>query len=115
MNYLIVFLGGGIGSLLRYIASGLPLPLPTLWVNVLGSLLIGAFYSLSARFGWSAETRLLLTTGLCGGFTTFSTFCNESLTMIRSGQVLQAALYTSASVCLGVLAAWAGYFLTRNI
>lgn len=113
VNYLLVFLGGGVGSVLRYGVSQLSLPLPTMWVNVLGSFLIGVFYSLSARWGWSPEVRLLVTTGLCGGFTTFSTFCNEGLTMLRAGQVFQAALYVSASVLLGILAAWLGYLLTR--
>ena len=77
-----VFLGGGLGSLMRYGVqaamhgriSPFLFPWATLSVNILGSFLIGMFYVLSARFNLSDETRLFLTTGLCGGFTTFSTF-----------------------------------------
>lgn len=109
MNALYVFLGGGIGSLLRYCVGQFHMPLPTLCVNVLGSFLIGLFYSLSARFGWSEGTRLLLTTGLCGGFTTFSTFSNETFAFLRNGQPFHALCYVLASLLLSLLAVWLGY------
>lgn len=126
-DFIYVFLGGGFGSILRY-AIGLiqahlrlnPIstlgqtlfPWPTLTANVLGCLLIGLFYSLSARLEWSPEFRLLLTTGLCGGFTTFSTFSNEGLQLIRAGHMGLFALYFSLTLVLGLgavaLGAWLG-------
>jgi len=126
-EFLFVFLGGGIGSVLRY-AIGLiqvhlrlnPIstlgqtlfPWPTLTANLLGCLLIGLFYSLSARLEWSPELRLLLTTGLCGGFTTFSTFSNEGLQLLRAGHFGIFALYFVLTLVLGLgavaLGAWMG-------
>ncbi len=111
-----VFLGGGLGSLMRYGVqaamhgriSPFLFPWATLSVNILGSFLIGMFYVLSARFNLSDETRLFLTTGLCGGFTTFSTFSQESLTLLRQGHYAAFALYTLASVAAGIAAALAG-------
>ncbi len=113
MNFLWVFLGGGAGSVLRYGAAQLPLPCPTLCVNVAGCFLIGLFHGWSARWGWGEEVRLLLTTGLCGGFTTFSTFGAESLALLRAGRPLAAAGYVGASVLLGLLATCAGAWLAR--
>ena len=96
-----VFLGGGLGSLMRYGVqaamhgriSPFLFPWATLSVNILGSFLIGMFYVLSARFNLSDETRLFLTTGLCGGFTTFSTFSHEGMTLIRQGNYGTFLLY----------------------
>lgn len=121
-----VFIGGGCGSLLRYFlvlakdhlrlnpVSTLGqtlLPWPTLAANVLGCLLIGLFYSLSSRLGWSPETRLLLTTGLCGGFTTFSTLSNEGLQLLRSGQFALFAAYFVLTLVLGLAAVALGTWL----
>lgn len=97
-----IFLGGGIGSVLRYCVQMalheriIPYSFPwaTFTVNILGSFLIGLFYSLSARFNLSTEVRMLLTTGLCGGFTTFSTFSNDGLIMIKQGFYGMFILYT---------------------
>lgn len=116
-NLIYVFLGGGIGSVLRY---SLPValhisapqagafPWPTFAVNVAGSFMIGLFYALSARFQWHPDFRLLLTVGLCGGFTTFSTFGNESLALLRSGHHTTLAAYVLLSVAAGVAAAAIG-------
>lgn len=118
-SILMVFLGGGLGSVLRYAISMLGqhlrlnpiswwgqthLPWPTLIANITGCLLIGMFYSLSDRLGWSADTRLLLTTGLCGGFTTFSTLSNEGITLLRTGHVGMFVLYLSLTLILGMAA-----------
>lgn len=111
-----VFLGGGTGSLLRYCVQTalheriVPYSFPwaTFTVNILGSFLIGLFYTLSARFNLSTEVRMLLTTGLCGGFTTFSTFSNDGVIMIKQGFCGLFLLYTLLSVAAGVAAAFAG-------
>lgn len=113
-----VFIGGGTGSVLRFIVSMLwkhfslhpryadvVFPWPTFIVNILGCFLIGMFYQYSERWGLTPEVRLLLTTGLCGGFTTFSTFSYEGLTLINSGYYGTYALYLISSIILGVFAA----------
>ena len=122
-SLLFVFLGGGAGSVLRYMISMLgqhlklnPLswwgqtlfPWPTFVANLMGCLLIGLFYSLSDKLGWNPDTRLLLTTGLCGGFTTFSTFSNEGLSLLRSGNYVLFALYFVLTLILGLLCVWIG-------
>lgn len=114
--FLFIFLGGGAGSILRY---GVQLalherilphhfPWATLAVNILGSFLIGLCYALSARLHLTTEVRLLLTTGLCGGFTTFSTFSNESLTLLRQGYYTEFTLYMTGSLLLGMAAVLLG-------
>ncbi|WP_373789996.1 fluoride efflux transporter CrcB, partial [Bacteroides heparinolyticus] len=111
-----IFLGGGTGSVLRYsIQLALherivpySFPWATFAINVLGSFLIGLFYTLSARFNLSSETRILLTTGLCGGFTTFSTFSHDGLVLIRQGFYGMFLLYTLLSITLGICAVWGG-------
>lgn len=113
---LCIFLAGGVGSVLRYGVQLLMheriqpyhFPWATLTANVVGCFFIGLFYALSARFHLSAEVRLLLTTGLCGGFTTFSTFCNENLTLLRQGYTGTFVLYVGLSLALGICAVWAG-------
>lgn len=116
INYIYIFLGGGVGSILRFAIQQLlherilpcSFPWPTFTVNIVGSFLIGLFYALSARFQLSPELRLLLTTGFCGGFTTFSTFSNDGLQMLRQGLYLPFILYTTLSVALGIGAAMIG-------
>lgn len=118
-----VFLGGGTGSLLRYCVQTalheriVPYSFPwaTFAVNILGSFLIGLFYTLSARFNLSTEVRMLLTTGLCGGFTTFSTFSNDGVVMLKQGFGSLFLLYTLLSVAAGVAAAFAGGAAGRYI
>ena len=118
-----VGLGGFIGSVLRYLVSRLTagvdfasLPLGTLTVNVLGCFVLGLLTGLFERTGnLSPELRLLLTTGLCGGFTTFSTFSNDGLILIKQEFYGMFALYTLLSITLGVLAAFAGGAFGRCI
>ena len=109
-NLLLVALGGAVGSVLRYLLSNMNTSFPwgTFAVNILGSLLIGLLVGLVGRGVLSPEMKLLLVTGFCGGFTTFSTFANESFSMMRTGDVLLSALYIGVSVVVGVLAVYAG-------
>lgn len=119
----IIFLGDGTGSVLRYCVQmalherivPYSFPWATFTVNIIGSFLIGLFYTLSARFNLSAEVRMLLTTGLCGGFTTFSTFSNDGLMMIKQGFYGMFILYTLLSIILGVIAAFVGGAFGRYI
>ena len=118
MNFFLVFIGGGIGSVLRY-AVGLCIgaaafPWATLAVNVCGSFAIGLFGGWSERFGWPEAVRLALTVGLCGGFTTFSTFSKDSLALAQSGRWGAFALYVLGSFSLGLFAIMAGFLLARH-
>lgn len=114
--YLAIFIGGGLGSVMRYGVQMLlherivayDFPWATFGVNIAGSFLIGLFYALSDRINISAEVRLLLTAGLCGGFTTFSTFSNDCMLMLRQGEWTLALTYISLSVVLGICACFAG-------
>ena len=89
-------------------------PWATFAVNAVGSLSIGLFGGWASRFGWSEETRLLLTTGLCGGFTTFSTFSKESLAIAEAGRWSAFAAYAFGSVAVGIAAVALGYWITRH-
>ena len=91
-SLLLIFLGGGTGSVLRYLLTisiyrqgTTNFPWGTFAVNILGCILIGVFYTLTSRIHINNDIRLMLTIGLCGGFTTFSTFSNESLQLLKSG------------------------------
>ena len=85
-----------------------PLYWGTFAVNILGSLLIGLLVALVGKGIVSNEIKLLLVTGFCGGFTTFSTFANESFGMMKTGDVLLFAVYVGASVFVGIFAVWCG-------
>ncbi len=117
MNALFVFLGGGTGSVLRYLVGlwigSAAFPWATFAVNAIGSMAIGLFGGWAARFGWSDEMRLLLTTGLCGGFTTFSTFSKESLALIEGGCYSLFVFYVAGSVALGIIAAGLGFWIVK--
>ncbi|KAF1046287.1 fluoride efflux transporter CrcB [Xylophilus sp.] len=122
-GFLIVFLGGGFGSALRHGANllaarwtGAGWPFGTLAINVLGSLLMGVVAEAFAlRSGWSPQLRLLLVTGILGGFTTFSTFSLETALLHERGDTGQALLYVAASVLLGVGGLFAGMRLVRLV
>ena len=114
-NLLLVAIGGAVGSVLRYLLSGINTSFPwgTFAVNILGSLLIGLLVGLVSKGVLSPEMKLLMVTGFCGGFTTFSTFANESFGMMKVGDVLQMALYVGASIVIGILAVWGGMALSN--
>lgn len=123
--WILVFFGGGIGSLCRYLLSSWisgkiisAFPYGTFLVNISGCLLIGffVFYFTEARFGPDSLTwRLLLVTGLCGGYTTFSSFSYENVLLIENGKVFIFLAYTFASLFLGFLATYTGIMIARNI
>ena len=123
MNYswVLIGVGGGVGALARhlmqqYVQGRWPLawPVGTGAVNALGCLLAGLFLGLLERYALGVGWRLLLITGVCGGFTTFSAFALENVALLRAGQVGLAALYAGGSVGAGVLLAAAGYWLARG-
>ena len=118
MNYILIFLAGGLGSLLRY-AIGLMLPVSffpwtTLGINVIGSFALGLLGGLGARFGWSESVHLALTMGLCGGFTTFSTFSKEALSLATTGRWGVFSLYVIGSIVLGLAATAVGFVCSRG-
>lgn len=117
-----VFIGGGTGSVLRYLMQMVinrniitAFPLGTFVVNIIGCMLIGMFYTLSDRFNLSQDVRLLLTVGLCGGFTTFSTFSTESLNLLKGELYGMSLLYTLSSVAIGIIFTFAGIWLGKNL
>jgi CrcB protein len=118
---LLVGLGGFIGSIARYLVSKLnvyadffAIPLGTLLVNIVGSFIIGFLTGIATKSAiLTVEWRMFLMVGLCGGFTTFSSFTNENLMLLHNGQILSLFLYTGLSVFLGFLAVYLGYVTTN--
>ncbi|GAA4815827.1 fluoride efflux transporter CrcB [Litoribaculum gwangyangense] len=119
-QFLMVFLGGGFGSVLRYFigkylnTSEGVIPYGTLVANVLGSLLIGIILGLAIKNNTLSNSQtLLLATGFCGGFTTFSTFAYENHVFLKTGDFTNFAIYTIASFVFGFLAVFFGMFLVK--
>lgn len=117
---LLVFLGGGLGSVARYLISKTLNPyinnffLGTFTVNVVGCFLIGLILGVSLKESYiSSNTTLLLATGFCGGFTTFSSFAFEKHTLLRSGDLTSFTMYLLLSITMGVLAVAAGLYLSK--
>lgn len=118
MKILLVALGGAFGSVARYQLSGLVMaqtaqwrfPLGTFVVNVLGCLVIGVLAGLAVKENFfSPELRVLLFTGVVGGFTTFSAFELETFYLIRRGEFMVAGSYLLLSITVGLLALWLGF------
>lgn len=115
-NILLVGIGGGIGSILRYLLQrwlNTNFPYGTLLVNIGGCLLIGLLWGLFTRHV-DEQRRLLLVTGFCGGFTTFSTFTYEGVAMMLENRWLIFLLYIFLSVALGLAATYLGYKITSS-
>jgi len=110
---LLVGAGGAAGSIVRYLCqrsfNTVGFPYGTLTVNILGCLVIGILWGLVTRQAMQEPSRLLLMTGFCGGFTTFSAFSYEGIQMLTQGKIAQFILYTSISVTVGLVATFAGY------
>jgi CrcB protein len=122
-NLLLIFVGGGIGSVLRYALSRFinaqsvsHFPYGTFLVNIIGCFLIGFFVFYTERYDTAGlQWRLFLVTGLCGGFTTFSTFSLENLTLIDEQRIFLFLTYFISSVALGILATYGGLLAARSI
>lgn len=115
INLIAVFIGGGIGSILRYIA-GICLPFPTLIVNVLGSFLLGFLFAfLMQKPEISQSLKLALTVGFCGGLTTFSTFSFQIFEMIELGHWINGLLYAIVSLFLGVVSVFVGVYFAKFV
>ncbi len=115
-------IGSFIGGALRYLVAQQvqknflsTFPFGTLSVNIVGCFLIGLVFALSDRGNLSQEWRLFLATGICGGFTTFSAFSNETIALLRDGQFLYAGLYVTISVTLGLAATFLGYVILKGL
>ena len=118
--FFLVFLGGGLGSVIRYGIGSLlaqtssTFPFATFGVNILGSLLIGVFWAIPAIADKNTYLCLLIV-GFCGGFTTFSAFSWENLTLLKQGEVFLFFAYVLLSVSLCLLATWGGYAIGKQL
>ncbi len=117
---LLVFLGGGLGSMLRYVISKnlnthfQNFFLGTFTVNIVGCLLIGIILGFSLKNDYLSQNQtLLLSTGFCGGFTTFSTFAFEKHSLLRTGDLMNFSIYTIASIVVGIIAIALGLWISK--
>jgi len=118
----IVAAGSGLGGVMRYLMQLIiykrhptVFPLGIFAVNVVGCFLIGIFYALAEKQNIiSTETRLFLITGICGGFTTFSTFSLDNIALLKSGNYLYFFIYAIGSVVIGLLATYLGILLFKT-
>ena len=120
-HIILVFLGGGVGSVLRFFiskylnSSAGGFPFGTFLANVLGSLIIGIVLGLAIRNDTlSSNQTLFLATGFCGGFTTFSAFAYENQVLLKSGDLTSFTVYTICSFVVALLAVVLGLFVAKN-
>jgi CrcB protein len=123
--YIWIAIGSALGGISRYACSGLSarligetFPWGTLFVNVIGSFIIGFFATLTepdGRFYMSSTTRQFVMTGFCGGFTTFSSFSLQTLNLIHDGEMVRAGANIGASVVCCLIAVWAGYLVAASL
>lgn len=120
-SILVIWLGGGLGSVLRYLMQigisrlfTVSFPAGTFIVNITGCFIIGVLYGIANRYSWlTIEWRLFLITGMCGGYTTFSSFSYEGITLFRQENYLYFFLYTVLSVVIGLLATLGGTYVVK--
>ncbi|MCE2849421.1 MAG: fluoride efflux transporter CrcB [Chitinophagaceae bacterium] len=120
-NILLVLVGSAAGGSLRYITSlmihsknSTQFPMGTFLINLIGCFVIGMVYAMAARNATTgSDIKLLLATGFCGGFTTFSAFAFENLELFKSGMHMTALMYVILSVTLGILAVVLGASLIK--
>ena len=124
LTYAWVALGGALGSMARFwmadavaAVTGPTFPWGTLAINVIGSFIIGLFYALTGpggRFDVSSDARIFVMVGLCGGFTTFSSFSLQTLLLMQDGHMLRAGAYILGSVALCLCFVWLGSLLALS-
>ena len=123
-SFLLVGAGGAIGAMARYGAGMLigrlwpmSFPLATLLINIGGSLAMGLFVGLMARWlpAWQSDARLFIAVGILGGFTTFSSFSLDTIVLIERGEVVAAGAYVLLSVVLCLIGLYLGLLVTRGV
>ncbi len=117
-----VFIGSALGGVSRFLSQqfvqkNFPsyIPLGTLSVNIIGSFIIGIIYALSEKSIISPEVRILIATGFCGGFTTFSSFAFENVKLLQDGEFFNTGLYVLLSVVIGFFSVYLGILFTKLI
>lgn len=116
---LLVFLGGGMGSALRYIISkylNTNLPYGTFTVNIIGCFIVGFLLTYASKNNFLSQNQaLLFTTGFCGGFTTFSAFVFENSLFLKQGDTFSSMFYILSSLIVGILAVFAGIWIAKAL
>lgn len=122
--FLLVGAGGALGAMARFGSAGviarlwpMSFPLATMLINILGSVAMGIFVGLMARFlpAWAEDARLFVAVGILGGFTTFSSFSLETIVLIERGEMLQAGFYVLLSVVVCLIGLYLGLLVTRGV
>tara|TARA_B100001758_G_scaffold124267_1_gene106942 strand:- start:1026 stop:1400 length:375 start_codon:yes stop_codon:yes gene_type:complete len=121
-SFLLVFLGGGLGSGIRYLITifmsqySKVLPFGTFTVNMVGCLLIGLILGYAQKENTlNSNQTLLLATGFCGGFTTFSAFANENLELIKNGELLYFFIYIAGSIFFSLISIFIGFYIVKAL
>lgn len=117
-NFILVAVGGSVGSVLRYLFAVAikheSFPFSTFIVNILGSFIIGLIMGIASKHEGFGEWRLFLATGICGGFTTFSSFSWESINLLEQQRYLSFTYYLTGTLFLGLTATLIGYLIIKQ-